>query len=184
MSTAAALASGITRRQLGSPRFVHLMRGVVVPADERVTVSTWVDAARIVLGPDAVAIGRTALQMRGVDVGELLPVKMATPTRVRTTIPQISVVWRSGIDGPGGMQPLRDAIIAEVGVLPVKDAVATCDRVLYKRLAKPQDLARWATETRGHVARASPSRGWRSRSPRHICACVSPCRGCLSRSRR
>lgn len=154
MTTADALAHGITPTQLRSRRFRHLMRGIVIPSDEPVTMRTWVAAARLVLGPGAVAIGRTALQLCGLDIGDTLPVKFATPQRVRTRIPQISVVWRSGLDARNPVQLTKDAVIYEAATLPLKDAVTLCDRVLYCKLATASSMRRWCDDASGRAAKA------------------------------
>lgn len=152
MTVATALSVGFTRTQLRSGQFRHLMWGVVVPTEERVTLNTWVQAGRLVLGPDAVTIGRTALQIHGLDMGDTLPVRFATRERVRSRRLQLDVVHIPDLTTHGIDQPVKDALLTELPELKLKQAVALCDRVLQRRLTTAPTMNRWTDEAPGPAA--------------------------------
>jgi hypothetical protein len=63
---AAALAAGITRRQLDGPGWVRLFPDVYARAATTLDEATWRAAARLAVGPDRVAWGLTAAWLHGV----------------------------------------------------------------------------------------------------------------------
>ncbi len=62
---AQARAAGLGRGVLGGPRFCKMFRGVYLRADVEPTFRTWIDAARLVLPPDAVISHSSAMCIRG-----------------------------------------------------------------------------------------------------------------------
>lgn len=62
-----ARAAGLGRGVLDGPRFQRLFRGVYLPADAEPSFRTWIDAARLVLPPDAVVSHSSAMRIRGLE---------------------------------------------------------------------------------------------------------------------
>ncbi len=84
-TTAEALRAGVGRGVLDGPTARPLLPGVHVARSVPVDLATLVAAARLVVPPDAVLTGTTALRSHGVTVGPLLPLRFASqhPHQVR-----------------------------------------------------------------------------------------------------
>jgi very-short-patch-repair endonuclease len=67
-STQAALAAGISRYQLREPTWRQLTRGVWISPAAAIDKAVWRDSARLVMPPDAVLCGPSALDEYGIDV--------------------------------------------------------------------------------------------------------------------
>lgn len=148
-----ALDSGITRGTLRGSRYRRLFRGVYLPADEPLGLTTWVAAARLVLPPDTVATGQTALQHWGLDLGRTLPLEFVTAAAQHTSIEGIRVSSRANLTGG----PWADPITAYRHLCrdrPLLDAVTIGDRLLHKRICRTDQIAELAGCGSGPVARA------------------------------
>lgn len=140
MTAALAAQARIPRNRLFTERYRQLFRGVFIPEDEPLSLSTWVSAARLVLPADAAVTGLTALQLRGLDLGQLLPLQFAISRDVRSRRNGICLVRRAGLPQAGGTVPMLVAIDEVCATSDLLDAVTIIDRCLHLELISPDDL--------------------------------------------
>ncbi len=77
-TTEEALRAGVSPRMLAGQRFVRIHTGVHRTADTPPTLALLLVAARMVLPQDAVVSHLTALRLRGLEIGPLLPLHFST----------------------------------------------------------------------------------------------------------
>ena len=90
-TVAAALDAGLSEKTLRGRRFTIPHRGVRQLGNGPTDLRGLVDAARLVLPPDALATGVTGLQLFGVDVGPERPLHFVTAHRHQVRRPGIVV---------------------------------------------------------------------------------------------
>lgn len=147
--------AGIGRHQLYSKRFRQVFRGVFVPAEQPMSLETWIAAARLALPDHAKLTGLTALQSGGLDIGQPLPLQFATNRDVRTRREGITLVRRSEVRAVGGTVPNVDAAAEACRTIGLADAVCILDRALHLRLISPRDLTELRTHTSIAVRQAA-----------------------------
>lgn len=110
---AEAVDHGLTRRALDGRRFVRIHRGVYRVADTAATLPVLLDAARLVLPPDAAISHLTALRVLGLEIGPMLPLHFSTNRRVQVDREDLIVHRRQDLliaderDGRGVLSPVR-----------------------------------------------------------------------------
>lgn len=153
---AEAKSRGITKRQLEGPGYRRLFRGVYIAADSGLRLNTWVEAARLVLPPDARVTGVTALRLKGLDIGDDFPLFF------RSSHPNL--VRRSGIivAHEPRVRPGTDSAQQAFAFLAEREsllfAVQVGDRLIHRRLARLDEL--------NTVGRAGPHLRVGSESPK------------------
>jgi hypothetical protein len=73
-----ARSLGVSRTMLEGARFRTLFRGVHVCTDVALSLPLWLQAASLLLPPDATVVSLTGLHVRGVLVGAPWPLRFAT----------------------------------------------------------------------------------------------------------
>jgi hypothetical protein len=150
----AILAGLLTRRQLRSPQWRRLLRGIYVSADVPLDHGMWCIAASLFVDNRGAISGRSAAALYGVDVlPRRAPVEVTVPlaervsrvpglTIVRSALPPGDVRLRAGVQTT---TPLRTAFdIARRP--PLFEAVVGIDAMLGARLVTRDALARFGTE--------------------------------------
>lgn len=130
----------ISTHQLYSDRFHQLFRGVFIARDEPLNVAAWVDAAKLVLPADAAVTGVTALQLRGLDIGQPLPLRFVIGRDVRCRRVGITLMRRSDVRSIGGAVCNGDAVADACVSSNLLDAVCVVDRALHLKLITDRDL--------------------------------------------
>lgn len=72
--------AGLTPGQLRGPSFQRLSHGVYLPTDVEPGLLQRVGAAWLILPPDSIVTGVTALHLYGVEVGNPWPIRAVTAT--------------------------------------------------------------------------------------------------------
>lgn len=88
---------GLSRRVLDGRRFVCIHRGVYRTADTAATLPILLDAARLVLPPDAAVSHLTALRVYGLQIGSMLPLHFSTNHRVQVDREDVTVHRRQDL---------------------------------------------------------------------------------------
>jgi very-short-patch-repair endonuclease len=131
---AQAREAGITRDRLQWPAYQRVMHGVYAPAGP-LDLHTRVAAARLVLPDDAIATGRTALRLFGLDLGSDFPLTFVTEQKVRVRHRGVTlVVVESMPDHRKRIALTEDACAFILDTEPLLEAVTAVDRALYRRL--------------------------------------------------
>ena len=127
------------------------LRGVYVDAWVETGLSTRIAAARLVLPADAEVDGVTALQLLGIEVGTLGPLRLVTAhphqvrragLRVRRSTPAVVA---------GAARPVA-AFLAAARDLDLVELVAAGDWLVRLQLAAPDELVAAAARFRGRAA--------------------------------
>ncbi|NYI70275.1 hypothetical protein GGQ54_000835 [Naumannella cuiyingiana] len=141
-TVAEAAAHGVSRTMLDSARYAGVLPGVHVAVGTTVEATGLAAAIRGLLRSPVLFDGLTALQLRGLDLGRPLPVRLA--------VPPARVIRRRGIvarrvvrlpEADGDVAVVADAF-ARVGAdHSATDTVIIGDRLLHLGLATPEELA-------------------------------------------
>lgn len=150
-----ALAAGISPYTLAGPRYHRLFRGVYLHAEQRLDLSQWVAGARMILPPDARVTGLTALRLRGLDVGDDLPLHFVTTIHGRRPHAGIVLGNRGSLVTPGGVATPMEAFVEVCLATGLLEAVQIGDRMIHRRLATVEEFAPLLTHPRPRVARAA-----------------------------
>lgn len=160
---AQARAAGISRHQLQGSAYQRLMHGIYLPAGP-VDLLQRVSAAWMVLPGDAVVTGRTALRLRGFDLGGDLPLSVVSRERVRVRRPGIDLTVVPELPARHGRIATTPAACAFIlDNEPLVDAVTVIDRVLQRRMTAPTELLTAPLTPRARAAYAQVDAG--SQSP-------------------
>lgn len=135
-----ARKAGLTRARLQGPAYQRVMHGVYAPSGS-LDLRTRIEAARLVLPDDAIATGRTALRLRGLDLGSVLPLTFVTKERIRVrhrgvmlaTVPELPA-HREQVALP------EDACAFILDTEPLLKAVTVVDQALRRRLVTNNTL--------------------------------------------
>lgn len=87
-TVAEARRRGLSPKALRGRRFRRLFRGVYVDAEVELTFVLWLQAALLVLPPDAVVSHLSALRLHGLEMGSG-PLELSTNAGVRTRLPGV-----------------------------------------------------------------------------------------------
>lgn len=129
-----ARKAGLTRAQLQGPAYQRIMYGVYAPSGP-LDLRTRVNAARMVLPEDAIATGRTALRLRGLDIGSDLPLIFVTKQCVRVRYCGVTLVVVPDLPAHRDQVALPEYACAFVlDAEPLLEAVTVVDRALHRRL--------------------------------------------------
>ncbi|WP_432560032.1 endonuclease domain-containing protein [Granulicoccus sp. GXG6511] len=130
---AQARTAGLTRGQLQSSAYQRLQHGVYAPAGP-VDLATRVAAARLVLPPDAIATGQTALALRGIDLASGIPLTFVTEQRVRVRRAGLRLLVIDELPKHADRTALlADACAFVLDDEPLLAAVTLVDHVLQRR---------------------------------------------------
>jgi hypothetical protein len=149
-TTAEARARGLPDKTLAGRRFRRLFRGVWICADLDLTLGLRIQAARLVLPPDAVVSHTTALALLGVDCIDD-PLHFSTNTDLRTRQAGIVLHRRMGqlhpgiVDGVPTVGPDR-AFLDSAGLLGHLDLVRAGDTLIRQRHTTLDRLRRYVNE--------------------------------------
>lgn len=153
MTAAMAKQANITRHRLFSDAYQQLFRGIFIARDEPISLATWVEAAHLILPDDAVVTGLTALQLRGLDLGQPLPLRFAVDRPYKTTRPGLQVCQRTNLRARNGIVPNIDAVAEVCRSSDLLEAVVLVDRALHLKLITPDELAAAGRRCGGAVRR-------------------------------
>lgn len=132
---------GLTRGVLQGARFQRLFQGVYASAGP-VELEDLIAGARLVLPPDAVVSGVTALRRSGLDLGADLPVRFRCPTAHCCRHRGIALTVAPS---PPGLPPLdsllpADAVADLLSTEPLPEAVQIADRALHLQLTTLEEI--------------------------------------------
>lgn len=164
LTVAQARAAGLTRGQLAGPAYQRLLHGVYAPAGP---VDLWlrVEAARLVLPGTAVATGRTALRLLGLDVGADFPLTFVTRERARSRHAGIALsVVEELPEHRNGIASAAEACAFVLDAEPVVPAVTVVDRALRLGMTTPTGILTSPLTGRARAAYAHVDTG--AHSPR------------------
>lgn len=150
-TTAQALAAGLSHDVLAGPRFRRMFRGVHVAADAAVDHLTWIEAARLVLPPDAAASHTTAMRLHGFTPSGRHDLEFSTNTRHPRRVPGVTLHRRLGTLHPREVRGVPtlgpDRTFVDVALrLPLPELVAFADHLVHHGLTSIDDL-RWYVES-------------------------------------
>lgn len=150
-TTAQARSHGLTDRVLAGPRFRRLFHGVHVAAGVTLDLPAHVEAALLVLPPDACASHTTAMRLHGYDPAGRHPLEFSTNTRHPRRIPGVVLHRRRGTLHPrdvAGVPTLGpDRTFVDVATrLRLPELVAFGDHLVHRGLTTIDDL-RWYAES-------------------------------------
>ena len=153
-TAAQAAAAGIGRGTLSGHRVRRLFDGVYVRVGIELSHVTWVSAARLILPPDTVASGSTALRLHGVEVGPEFPLRFCTTHRRQVRQPRLLVVRTTRLPANDGraVSP-DDAFLTAAAYLNLLDLVIAGDWLVRLKLTTPERLRARAA---GHHGRGVP----------------------------
>ena len=176
---AQAAELGVGRGRLHGPACQAVHRGVFASADLPLTLALRVDAALLVLPPDAIVTGVTGLHLWGVTVGNSNPLTFASTNRVDTRRAGVRVSRTRQLPPGEGRRASPDAcFFSAVSSLDLLDAVAAGDWLVRLGLTTvPSLLASAATQQwrdcRRVRAAAALVRKRVDSTARHACGCAS-----------
>lgn len=135
-----ARKAGLTRAQLQGRAYQRVMHGVYAPSGP-LDLRTRIDAAGLVLPDEAIATGRTALRLRGLDVGSDLPLTFVTNQRIRVRHCGVTLVVVSDLPAHRDQVALPGNACAFVlDTEPLLEAVTAVDQALHRRLVARDTL--------------------------------------------
>lgn len=155
-----ARAAGVSAKVLRGRSVRRLYHAVYVAADLPLTLAVRVRAALLILPPDAVAAGVTALQLLGIDLGPSEPLRFLTtsvhqvkrPGLVVTRVRRLPPRRRGRLDAEA-------AFVGAASTLNLLDLVAAGDRLVRKRLLSVESLNGYTATVGGrgsvHARRAA-----------------------------
>jgi hypothetical protein len=150
--SAARLA--LTEAQLRGPRFQRLHKGVYAPADRSPTLTERAAAALLVLPPDGVITGITALHLHGIELGSADPIRVATATNGQTVRGGIRLSRVTRLPQARGRiaRPIP-AWLSACAELDLVQAVAAADRLIQLGHATPGQVMDAAADHAGRGCR-------------------------------
>src|SRR4051794_18378702 len=154
--SADAAERGFTRGQLRGPRVRRLFPGVHADRSFELTLPLLVAGARLLLPPDAVATGTTALRLLGVPAGPLHPLRFVTthPRQVRR--PGL-LVSRTRVLPPAlsGVAAAPYAFVASGTTLDLVELVSAGDQLVRAGMTTRDDLVRCSAHSGGRDIRTA-----------------------------
>jgi hypothetical protein len=158
---------GISKDVLHGPRIRRLHRGVHCYTDCELTPAVLVQAARLLLPPDAALSHTTALRWYGVNLGPAAPLHFSTNTGSQTALDGVVLHRRQGrlsprvVDGVPVLGPDRTLVdcatllgyvdLVRAGDWLVRLGLTTPDRLIQYALDSHLDGVRRARKVVGHV---------------------------------
>ncbi|MEG9225912.1 DUF559 domain-containing protein [Aeromicrobium sp. Sec7.5] len=147
-----AAAHGLSRRALRHPRFRRLLRGVYISADATLTLTIWLQAALLVLPPDAVVSHTSAMRLYGFEPRRRGFLEFSTNTGATTKLQQIVLHRRRWQLHPREVGAFwatgPDRTFVDVAARsPLPELAAFGDHLVHHRLTTPDDL-RWYADSR------------------------------------
>jgi hypothetical protein len=141
---------GLSQRVLVGGRFQQLIPRVYATADQPMTAQLLARAALLVVPKGTLVTGVTALQMYGVDIGELRPVRLVTTHRhpVRRRDLQVARVAKLPPAAAAVCLPAH-ALLWACRDLDLLDAVTAGDELTRTRTLRPALLRSLAADCRG-----------------------------------
>lgn len=138
---AQARERGLTRGVLQGKRFQRLFHGVYATAGP-VVLEDLITAARLVLPPDSMVCGVTALRRVGLDIGADLPVHFRSPTRHHCRHRGIELTTTPNPKSLPRLDALlpADAVAEVLSTAQLPDAVAIADRSLHLKLTTVEGI--------------------------------------------
>ncbi len=147
-TTAQAKAFGLTGDALRGSRFVRLFRGVYACAQLPLTFVTRLNAALLAVGGDARATHVTGLRCYGVEIGPMLPLRLASARTHRSRCDGIQLIRRMRVadaDGPA-LRPEQCWVDACLD-LDLVDAVIAADWLIHNEATTLATLTRFVEAT-------------------------------------
>lgn len=144
-----ARSAELTRHALSGPRFQRLFRTTYACSDVRLDDRGWIDAARMTLPGDAVAVGTTGLRLLGVNVGPLFPLTFASvhPTERRDDRVKVRRCEQLPTND-GRVATPEHCMVGSARRLDLVDWVAAADSLLYLRRTTIEALTEYASHSR------------------------------------
>ncbi len=150
----AARRAGLTPNQLRGPGFRRLGQGLYAPAATQLSLAHLAAAALLTSPADAVITGVTALHLRGVEVGDPLPVRAVTATSGQTRRANVRLTRARSLP-PHRHRVARpaNAWLAACTEFDLVEAVTAADWLIRRRWATRDQLVAAAGDHSGRGAR-------------------------------
>lgn len=144
-----AVTAGVPEHLLRSSRFVQPFRGAYLHAEVELTRRRFMQAAMLVLPPDAAASHQTGLEVWGARTGTSGPLHFSTNTTSQSRRDGIVLHRRTGSLHPvihNGVRTLQpDRCFADSATtLPFVPSIIAADRLVYLERTTPATLAAYA----------------------------------------
>lgn len=151
-TVAQARSAGLPQAKIHGSDYVRLFHGIYAPAGA-IDLRLRCEGARLLLPDDAVATGRTALRLRGLDLGADLPVTFVTRQPVRMRHSGINL--RTVAEVPectGWIAQASEACAFLLDSEALVPAVTAVDRALHRGLMTRSDILAAPLTTRARRA--------------------------------
>lgn len=151
-----ARSVGLSEAVLRGRRYRRLFASVYVTTHTAMSLHRWVDAALLVVPPDAVITSLTALRLRGVEVGPRWPLRFATTSGSRVRRDRLDVA-RVNVLPPhvGRLASAEHSFLAACAHLDLVDAVMAGDQLVHRGHTTPADVVSYVSGACGRGVRTA-----------------------------